>query len=95
MAKISVTALGPALFGVQISDGKTKTSHRVQVPADLRERLGLGDDGEPDGADLVRQSFGFLLEREPPTSILREFSLHDIAKYFPEYYDELGSRLRP
>jgi len=28
---------------------------------------------------------GFLLEREPPTSILRTFSLEQIGDYFPDY----------
>ena len=35
--------------------------------------------------DLVRRSFEFLLEREPPQSILRKFGLADIERYFPEY----------
>ena len=34
---------------------------------------------------LVRRSFDFLLEREPNTSILRQFELPVIARYFPEY----------
>jgi hypothetical protein len=35
--------------------------------------------------DLVRRSFEFLLEREPPQSILRRFDLAVIQRYFPEY----------
>jgi hypothetical protein len=35
--------------------------------------------------DLVRRSFEFLLEREPPESILRRFDLAVIQRYFPEY----------
>jgi hypothetical protein len=41
---------------------------------------------------LVRVSFEFLLEREPASSILAEFDLSDIARYFPEYWDELARR---
>jgi hypothetical protein len=93
MPEISVTAVGPGLFAVQVSDGKAKTSHRVRVPDDLPERLGLVDAGGPDGAGLVRQSMEFLLEREPATSILKEFSLDDIARYFPGYYAELRTRI--
>jgi len=33
----------------------------------------------------VRRSFAFLLAREPRESILREFELPVIARYFPEY----------
>jgi len=35
--------------------------------------------------DLVRRSFEFLLEREPAGSILREFDLAVIQRYFPEF----------
>jgi hypothetical protein len=36
---------------------------------------------------LVEKSFEFLLEREPKESILSEFGIMVIAKYFPEYPD--------
>jgi hypothetical protein len=42
---------------------------------------------------LVRASFEFLLEREPASSILAEFELSEIGRYFPEYWDELQRRL--
>jgi hypothetical protein len=42
---------------------------------------------------VVRESFAFLLEREPNTSILGEFSLDVISRYFPEYSQELPDRL--
>jgi hypothetical protein len=43
--------------------------------------------------ELVRASFEFLLEREPATSILREFSLDVISQYFPGYPAEIRARL--
>jgi len=46
-----------------------------------------------DDERLVRESFAFLLEREPPTSILRRFDLSVIASYFPEYPAEIRRRL--
>jgi len=46
-----------------------------------------------DEASLVRESFAFLLEREPATSILREFELTVIGRYFPEYEREIRRRL--
>lgn len=39
--------------------------------------------------ELVERSFEFLLEREPPSSILGEFDLKQINQYFPEYEDEI------
>ena len=56
-------------------------------PADL-QRWGRGRTPE----ELVRRSFEFLLERESKESILREFDLSVIQRYFPDY-DEAISRL--
>ncbi|MGH2693033.1 MAG: hypothetical protein ACRDHM_11125 [Actinomycetota bacterium] len=53
------------------------------------------DLGEVEAEDVVRESFLFLLEREPATSILPEFSLDEIGRYFPEYFQELPKRLSP
>jgi len=81
MTQISITPMSERTFEVAI-DGAGR--HVVTVP----ERFG--------GADLervVRESFEFLLEREPPSSILPEFSLDVIGRYFPEYEDELARRL--
>lgn len=56
-------------------------AYTVHVDASDVERYGRGSTVE----DLVERSFTFLLEREPPSSILREFQLTDIERYFPEY----------
>jgi hypothetical protein len=65
------------------------TTHTVSVPAGLARDLGC--EGVPE-EDLVRESFGFLLEREAPQSILRRFSLEVIGDYFPEYHREMSER---
>jgi hypothetical protein len=59
---------------------RARTRHVVRVSQGELERYGGGDVEQ-----LVRRSFDFLLEREPNTSILREFSLSTIESYFPEY----------
>jgi hypothetical protein len=87
---ISITPMEPDWFGVQVEEGDTETSHRVHVPPALLEDLGLTD---VDRERVVRESFEFLLEREPSSSILSEFSLDVVPRYFPEFYDELRSRL--
>ena len=69
---------------VTVNDRET-TTHRVRVSRAERERYGGGD-----VADLVRRSFEFLLAREPNTSILREFDLSTIERYFPEYPREIA-----
>lgn len=62
------------------------TRHRVTVDAALLARLRPGD-AEPD--ELVRDAFAFLLAREPPESILREFALPVIGRYFPDWESEI------
>jgi hypothetical protein len=68
---------------VTLTDGDgSRTEHEVRVSTADLERYAPGA-GEP--ADLVRRSFGFLLEREPKESILPAFDLPVIERYFPEY----------
>lgn len=87
---IRITAAGPHEFGVEVTEGSETTAHRVIVPPTLLADWGL-DDG--DGEAVVRESFAFLLEREPATSILPEFSLAIISRYYPDYAEELADRL--
>jgi len=75
--------------GITTDDGVTQ--HRVSVPGGLVTKLGLTSGDEE---RLVRESFGFLLEREPANAILREFSLDVIRTYFPEYETEMRARLK-
>ena len=66
---------------VEVSDGISTSRHLVRVsPSDL-ERWGRGRPVE----QLVRASFDFLLQREPKESILREFDLSVIKRYFPDF----------
>ncbi len=88
MAQITVTRQADGTFHVRTPAG---TSHQVSVPAGFPASLGCG---HVDPVDLVRASFEFLLEREPATSILREFSLDVISRYFPGYPAEIRARLR-
>ena len=70
--------------------GSVITHHRVRVSrADLAQ-FAEGRSVE----DLLEESFRFLLEREPNTSILTSFDLPLINNYFPEYEQEIRARLR-
>lgn len=91
MAQLTVTPNGPGSYRVEVDDddGRT-TSHLVSVPGALLEQLGLD---EHQAELLVQESFYFLLEREPATSIMRAFALDVIGQYFPEYLEEIGTRL--
>jgi hypothetical protein len=83
---VSIRAAGDGhMADVTVRSSTTTTTHRVRVSRAERERYG-GDDV----ADLVKRSFEFLLAREENTSILREFDLSTIERYFPEYAREFG-----
>jgi len=71
---------------VTVND-RENTTHRVRISRAERERYGVSD-----VAELVKWSFEFLLAREANTSILREFDLSTIERYFPEYASEIRRR---
>ncbi len=71
-------------------DTRLVSTHRVGVTAADLARL------QPAARDphiLVDRSFRFLLERESPESILRDFDLTVIGRYFPEYESVIGRRV--
>jgi len=90
VSQINLSPMGPHQFGVQVTEGDVTTSHQVTVPESLLDDLNLVD---ADEETVVRESFAFLLEREPATSIMKEFSLDVIPRYFPDYSEELSRRL--
>ncbi|MBA3585221.1 MAG: hypothetical protein H0W36_11970 [Gemmatimonadetes bacterium] len=90
MADITIASTGTREFEVGVRDEDHQTSHRVSVPESLIKELELPED---DLERVVRESFDFLLEREPASSIMSEFSLDVISRYFPEYPQELRQRL--
>jgi hypothetical protein len=90
MADISISPLAPREFRVQVREGDRETTHQVTVPERLGEGLELRDD---DLEPVVRESFAFSSSASGPTSILAQFSLSDISRYFPEYPSELARRL--
>ena len=91
MKDITIVDMEPGVFGVQVTEAKgVETSHRVRVPDDFGIEIGVP---EVDPQLLIRETFSFLLDREPATSILQEFSLDEIDGYFPDYRSEIASRL--
>jgi hypothetical protein len=88
--RLQVTPNGPGSWRVEVHGEGRTTTHLVSVPDAVLDQLGLE---EHQSELLVRTSFEFLLEREPATSIMSEFSLDVIGRYFPEYLEELARRL--
>jgi hypothetical protein len=87
---VTVTLAGEHAYDVLVTQGGRTTSHRVTVPPGVLARWGKAD---ADEEAVVRESFAFLLEREPASSIMSRFSLDVIGRYFPEYERELPGRL--
>jgi hypothetical protein len=71
----------PSTFDVTTRDPATLLPAGAAAPR-------AGDVGR-----LVRETFVFLLEREPASSILPSFDLAVVARYFPEYPTEIRRRL--
>jgi RNA polymerase-interacting CarD/CdnL/TRCF family regulator len=88
--KIRIQPLADHEYAVDVTEGTTHTRHRVMVPVELLDDLGLVD---VDEQRVVRESIEFLLEREPATSIYDEFPLDTVASRFPDFADELRTRL--
>lgn len=65
------------------------TEHEVLVDRETLDDLAPGATPEA----LVAESIRFLLEREPPESILRRFELPIIGRYFGDYADEIRRRM--
>ncbi len=78
---IHIEAIDEETFRVRI-DGQTSTTHTVTLRREYYESL-TGGRVEPE--TLIRESFEFILQKEPKTSILRSFDLPIIGHYFPDY----------
>jgi hypothetical protein len=72
------------LCEVTVDHAGQRSRHAVTVTRADLERWAGGTERK-DVEELVSQSFDFLLEREPPDSILATFNLSVIPRYFPEY----------
>ena len=78
----------PLEFEVVVQDGRGTTTHRVTFARALHQRLGGGAHTPEQCLDAA---FRFLLAREPKESILRQFDVSVIARYFPEFERELAN----
>jgi hypothetical protein len=83
---VTVTSEGNDVYTVRVA---SRTQHRVTArPAVLQRVAAAGETPE----STLRRAFDFLLDREPPESILRSFALEDIARYFPEFWEQMRTR---
>ena len=83
MAEIVTKAVDGRRYQAEATVGGRRYAYHVSVPDDLVERVGA----EP--AAIVRATIAFLLDREPPTSIMERFDCSVVSRFFPEYEAEL------
>lgn len=76
-------------FKVTIEEKGNQTTHQVHMSEDFYESLNTKVEPE----EVVEESFRFLLEREPKESILSQFDITVISKYFPDYKKVIKKRL--
>ena len=90
MTEIYVTKEKKDSFKVVVKEDHTETTHVVTLSKDVYEALTQSKCSEE---ELVKESFLFLLEREPKETILQTFELMVINTYFPEYTSEIKKRI--
>lgn len=90
MSSITVRPMGHGRYAVDVREGAITTHHKVSVPDGLLDDIGLvGADDEA----LVRETFAYLLDREPVTAIGRDFPIEQAARRHEDFWDELRARL--
>ena len=90
VARIEVEKLKEGEFQVRVIEDRSESTHRVTLTPDDYRRL---SGGKIEPRELIRRSFEFLLARERKESILSEFDLPLIGRYFPEYERELKRKM--
>jgi hypothetical protein len=76
----------PLVFQVTVRVGKGATHHRVTMSRATYRHLTAG---EHTPERCLEAAFRFLLDREPKESILAEFDVSIISRYFPEFEQQL------
>ena len=82
---VEVERVSADRWRVRVGD---RTEHEVTATPESLRRAAARDD-EP-GDETLRRTFAFLLEREPPESILHSFSLDVVARYFPDFWSVMS-----
>ena len=84
---IDVQAIDDDRFEVRVEEADGTTKHTVTVDDEYYEKL---TGGQISKEELLERSFEFLLAREPKESILSQFTLQTITRYFPSYEEEIS-----
>jgi hypothetical protein len=93
MIDLRLEAEGPDgwAYLVRVAEGAGQTEHRVRLAEPDYQRLTAGKIS-PDV--LLQWTFEFLLAREPKESILRQFDLAVVSRYFPDFESVIRWRFK-
>ena len=80
---------GAFLFDVQVNEDSSSTRHTVTMDEDYYRDLKTDTAVE----EIIRETFLFLLDREPKEMILSRFDITVVSHYFPEFEDFLEDRI--
>jgi hypothetical protein len=75
------------VYRVTIEESGSTSTHHVRLTSKDVAKYTPGQSAEA----LIRASFKFLLDREPKESILPEFALPLIERYFPDFPKKIQS----
>ena len=91
MIQVRFTDTGdPLKAEVIVHEGSGETRHHVTMSRETYNRLTAG---KHTPERCLEAAFQFLLDREPKESILRQFDVTVISRYFPEFERELSHYL--
>lgn len=88
---IEVKRENSQVFRVVVPEGNSKREYTVTLDDDYHQHLTAGKRPKE---ELIEASFEFLLKREPKESILPQFNLKVINRYFPEFEREIHRQLK-
>lgn len=94
MAKIEIQSETPQSNGwsyrVKLNGNGSQREYSVRLNRSDYERWSKG---QVPPKEVIQGAFDFLLEREPPSSILSQFDCSVIRRYFPEVDRELPKKI--
>ena len=78
-------------YKVKVKSADEITTHIVVMDEHYFDRI---SDGMLTRESFITFAFRFLLEKEENTCILSEFEISDIARYYPQFEEEIQERIR-
>lgn len=79
---ITVNKKDENTFDVKVEEENSQSEHTVTLDDQFHKKL---TGGIIPKEEVIKKSFEFLLEREPKESIMSNFDLKVITRFFPEY----------